>query len=129
MAKSYHEKDVNDWNVNDFMKYFGDRHYELFEVEYLPNGSWSTERGIVANAVGTTKKKGKYDKEVFKRFLDVCLNTYKPTKQYPGTSIGFSLGYRKNILQQVMAESKEESKIEREQSAEVSSDISDWFLS
>lgn len=127
--RKYKTKPIEKWNVNDFMQYFGDQHLERFEVEYMPMGSWAAERGLIGNTIGTQKKKGNVDKAVFKRFLDICLDEYKPTRQYPGTSIGFLLTYRKNVIQQVMVEVQTEEKVEVEQVAEVSTDISDWFLS
>lgn len=127
--RKYKSKEIDKWNVNDFMQYFGDQHLERFEVEYMPMGSWAVERGLIGNTIGTQKKKGNVDKAVFKRFLDICLDEYKPTRKYPGTSIGFLLTYRKNVIQQVIVEMKTEDKVEVEQMAEVSTDISDWFLS
>lgn len=127
--RKYETKPIDKWNVNDFMQYFGDQHLDRFEVEYMPMGSWSVERGLIGNTIGTQKKKGNVDKAVFKRFLDICLDEYKPTRQYPGTSIGFLITYRKNVIQQVIVEMKTEDKVEVEQMAEVSTDISDWFLS
>lgn len=127
--RKYKTKDISKWNVNDFMQYFGDNHLERFGVEYMPMGSWAAERGLIGNTIGTQKRAGKIDKAVFKRFLDICLDEYKPTRQYPGTSIGFLITYRKNVLQRVMVEQNEEEKVEVEQKAEVSSDISDWFMS
>lgn len=127
--RKYKTKEIDKWNVNDFMQYFGDQHLDRFEVEYMPMGSWAVERGLIGNTIGTQKKKGNVDKAVFKRFLDICLDEYKPTRQYPGTSIGFLLTYRKNVIQQVIVEMKTEDKVEVEQMAEVSTDISDWFLS
>lgn len=127
--RKYKTKEIDKWNVNDFMQYFGDQHLERFEVEYMPMGSWSVERGLIGNTIGTQKKVGKIDKAVFKRFLDICLDEYKPTRQYPGTSIGFLITYRKNVIQRVIVEMKTEDKVEVEQMAEVSTDISDWFMS
>lgn len=126
---TYNDKEIDEWNVNDFMKYFGDRHQDKFGIEYLPMGTWASERGIVGNAIGTKKKRGQYDKRLFKRFLDACIDEYKPSKQYHGTSIGFSVAYRKNTLQRIMVEQQQEVKVESEQQAEVSSDITDWFSS
>jgi|SRR5690625_1889773 len=127
--RKYKTKEIDKWNVNDFMQYFGDKHLERFEVEYMPMGSWAVERGLIGNTIGTQKKVGKVDKSVFKRFLDICLDEYRPTREYPGTSIGFLLTYRKNVLQQATVAIKAEQNVEREQETEVSTDISDWFLS
>ena len=127
--RKYETKPIEKWNVNDFMQYFGDQHLERFEVEYMPMGSWAAERGLIGNTIGTQKKAGKVDKAVFKRFLDICLDEYKPTRQYPGTSIGFLITYRKNVLQRAEIELRSEERIEAEQMAEVSTDISDWFMS
>lgn len=127
--RKYETKPIEKWNVNDFMQYFGDQHLERFEVEYMPMGSWAAERGLIGNTIGTQKKAGKVDKAVFKRFLDICLDEYKPTRQYPGTSIGFLITYRKNVLQRAEIELRSEERVEAEQMAEVSTDISDWFMS
>ena len=127
--RKYETKPIEKWNVNDFMQYFGDQHLKRFEVEYMPMGSWAAERGLIGNTIGTQKKAGKVDKAVFKRFLDICLDEYKPTRQYPGTSIGFLITYRKNVLQRAEIELRSEERVEAEQMAEVSTDISDWFMS
>jgi hypothetical protein len=126
---SYESKPIEKWNVNDFLKYFGDKHEERFGIEYLPMGSWAAERGQVANMIGTAKKPGKYKKSVFKRFLDECLAEYKPSRDYPGVSIGWLITYRKQLLQRIVADESRRKVDEEKQSKPIDPGISEWFLS
>ena len=126
-VKSWRDKPVEKWNTNDFMKWFGELHMERLGVEYMPMGTWAAERGHVARAIGTSKKAGLYDKVTVKRFLERCINDYKPSRKFPGTNIGFCLSYRKNELQQVLVEVAEENKMEAEQAVEVDDSLADWF--
>lgn len=130
MTKSYEDKPVSKWNVNDFLRYMDDLHQELFGVEYAPFGSWAAERGQVGNAIGTQRKEGKYSKEVVKRFIDQCFKTYQPTDKYPGINFGFCMTYRKQDLQRIILaveKERKENEIQANQSEEVSSDIIEWF--
>lgn len=130
MAVYYEDKSVEDWNVNHFIAYADDLHQELFGVPYEPMRSWSAERGIISQAIGTKTKPGKYDKEVFKRFIEYTFKNYKPTQQYPGTSIMFMYTYRKSDLQRITLEVEQERKeneLQSKQSEGLSRDILDWF--
>ena len=130
MTKTYHDKDVQDWNVNDFIRYMDDLHQELFGLEYLPHGSWSAERGRIGRDIGTQRKAGKYDKEVIKRFIDHCFKTYQPSVKYPGTNYGFCATYRRQDLQRIILaveQERKENEIQTKQEDGISDEVIDWF--
>lgn len=103
-AKKYDEIDVSAWNVKHFTDYLVAEHARIFGIDYKPMGGWNVERGMIGNIVGTTRKTGTHDKALIKRFIDECLAEYKPTREYPGTSFGFSWTYRGQVLQRLQAE-------------------------
>lgn len=104
MAKHYSEKEVAQWNVRDMSQYLGDEHKRRFGVDYQPFGTWAAERGQLGNWIGTAKKRGKYGAEFTKRFIDVCLAEYRPTRDYPGINFGFMVAYMKRNIQTVQLE-------------------------
>lgn len=131
MAKHYSEKPIEKWNVNDFVAYMDDLHQELFGIPYAPMRSWSAERGLLGNAIGTTKKAGKHDKEVIKRFIDETFRNYTPTQQYPGTSFMFMYTYRQQDLQRITKDVQQR-KLDEKKAEEITQDqssISDWLNS
>lgn len=103
-AKTYHDKPVAKWNVRDMLQYLGDEHKRRFGVDYQPFGTWAAERGQLGNWIGTAKKRGKYGAEFTKRFIDVCLAEYRPTRDYPGINFGFMVAYMKRNIQTVQLE-------------------------
>lgn len=129
MALNYYEKPIAKWNVKNLIDYMSDKHRERFGVDYAPFGSWAAERGRISQAFGTTKKPGKYDKELIVRFVDHCMETYKPSAQYPGINFGFMLTYRLGDLQTLEKAYNEEKRLLAETSAEqnVDEDVAAWF--
>lgn len=98
---TYVDKDIEDWNVNDFLAYMSDEHKQRFNCDYQPFGSWAQERGLLSNLVGTKTKQGKYAKELLKGFIDYCFKTYVPTSEYKGISFGFMWTYKKSLFQTI----------------------------
>ena len=94
-------KPLEKWTVRDFHNYMIAEHERLFGVEYLPQGTWKAEQGLLGRIVGTKTKPGTHDKALIKAFIDKCMNTYKPSDQYPGINFGFMWAYRRNYLQQL----------------------------
>lgn len=128
MAKHYADKPIDQWNTNDLMAYISDQHKERFGVDYVPFGGWNAERGHIARWFGTTKKAGKYDKELVKEFVDHCLATYKPSAKYPGINFGFMATYMTNEFQIVQRAYNRRMKDE-EEADEPIEDLSEWFNS
>lgn len=127
MAKHYSEKAVADWNTNDFIAYLADEHKRRFNVDYLPAGTWATERGMLGNWIGTRKKAGKYGAEFTKRFVDLCLAEYKPNpaRGYYGVSFGFMAGHMKRHIQTVQLEMmREDAAVKQNDSEE---ELNDWW--
>lgn len=110
--KEYWKFDVEEWNVLSFTEYLIDRHELTFGIPYVPFHGWGAERGMIADWIGTSKKKGKYSKKIVKDFIDQCFATYTPTEKYPGTSFGFCYTYRQVELQKVIAEEKKAKELE-----------------
>lgn len=132
MAKDYTDKDVHDWNVNDFIAYMDDKHQEYHGLPMAPMRSWSAERGLVGTVVGTKTKAGKHDKEVVRRFIDYTFGNYKPSRQYPTTSFMFMYTYRQQDLIRIMAEyqqEKKEAEAQAKQSEGIDDEILNWFSS
>lgn len=98
------EKPIEKWTVRDFHNYLMNEHSRILGVQYVPFRSWRVEQGLLGGIIGTTGKNGKtgtHGKATIKDFIDNCLATYKPTKDYPGISFGFMWTYKKNYLQQL----------------------------
>ena len=130
MAKDYTDKHVQDWNVNDFIAYADAKHQEYHGLPMAPMRSWAAERGLVGTIVGTKSKRGKHDKEVVRRFIEYTFRNYRPTKQYPTTSVMFLYTYRQQDLVRIEAEYKQEKKdaeAQAKQSEGIDNEILEWF--
>jgi|SRR5690625_3611059 len=127
-AKDWRNRDIDDWNVTSFTEYLRDKHRELFGIEYAPMRSWRMEQGQIGRLIGTRTKAGTHSKAVIKRFIDEAFETYKPTREYPGTNFGFIYAYRRNILQRLEAEERAESRREEARAEAPSLDeLSEWL--
>lgn len=127
-AKDWRNRNIEDWNVTTFTHYLQDKHRELFGIEYAPMRSWRMEQGQIGSLIGTARKKGTHSKAVVKRFIDEAFETYKPTREYPGTNFGFIYAYRRNILQRLEAEEMAESKREQARAEAPSlDDLAEWL--
>ena len=125
MAKKYSEKEVADWSVNDMLSYLSDQHLARFNVDYQPFGTWASERGQLGNWIGTKRKSGKYGAEFTKRFIDVCLAEYRPTRDYPGINFGFMVAYMKRNIQTVQLEMMRAEAEETQNDSE--EELNDWW--
>jgi len=139
-SDDWKSRNINEWNVRTFHSYMQDKHEEMFGCQYVPFGGWQAEQGMLGRLIGTQRKKGTHDKAMIKRFIDEAFKTYKPTKQYPGTSFGFIYSYRRNILQALEAEEARNNKKEemrkkseqwaeevKEKQEEQFKDLAEWF--
>jgi hypothetical protein len=120
--KSYADKEVAQWSVNDMLAYLSDHHLARFNVDYQPFGTWASERGQLGNWIGTKRKAGKYGAEFTKRFIDLCLAEYRPTRDYPGISWGFMTGFMKRHIQTVQLEMMRAEAAKQSQAEEVDED-------
>lgn len=111
-AKDWRNRDIEDWTVLTFTEYLKDKHEQLFGIPYVPfGGTWGKEQGDLGSLIGTKSrtnpKPRKVSNEVVKRFIDMTFESYKPSRQYPGTSFGFMWSYRKYEWQQILASENE----------------------
>lgn len=120
-AIKYTDKPVSGWTVNDMLAYIADKHLELYGVEYVPYRSWSVERGLLGNLIGTRTKPRRYEPEVVKRFVDECFANHRVSAQYPGVSFGWFWTYKKAVWQRVLAEEQR-----RKAVAKAASDNDKW---
>lgn len=127
MALNYDEKPVDKWNVKNFIDYMAAEHKRLFGCDYAPHGSWAQERGLIGTVFGTTKKEGKYDKALVKRFIDVAFSEYRPSAQYPGTNFGFMWTYRQAEFIRIKKEYDEEKRAVKIAEAPIDESVVDWF--
>src|SRR5690625_3089087 len=128
-ANDWRARNIEDWNTTTFTEYLRDKHRELFGCEYVPfGGRWATEQGMIGRLIGTRTKEGTHSKATVKRFIDEAFESYKPTRDYPGTNFGFIYSYRRNILQRIEAEELAGNKAERSRKETPSLDeLSDWL--
>lgn len=135
-ANDWQAREITDWNVTTFHAYLIDLHAELFGCEYAPMRSWTVEKGLLGTVIGTQRKKGTHDKALVKAFIDETFHSYRPTRDYPGTSFGFMWAYRKNVLQRL--ESEQSRKVDEETrkanidefvtaQKDALKDLTDWF--
>lgn len=123
-AKEWYNRPIDKWLVTSFTEYLRDKHEEVFGIDYMPfGGTWGMEQGILGDLIGTKSrtnpKPRKVPNELVKEFIDEAFETYKPSKNYPGTSLGFTWTYRKEVWQRVqMRHNKEQERIERDKRAE-----------
>jgi hypothetical protein len=122
MVKKYSDKPVAEWNTNDFIAYLSDQHLARFNVDYQPFGTWASERGQLGNWIGTKRKAGKYGAEFTKRFIDLCLAEYRPTRDYPGVNFGFMCAWMKRNIQTVQLEMMRAESATQSQAEEVDED-------
>lgn len=118
---NYTDKPIEKWTVNDMLSYVADKHLELYGIEYVPYRSWSAERGLLGNLIGTRTRPRKYSPAVVKRFVDECFASHRTTPQYPGVSFGWFWTYKKAVWQRVLAEEKR-----KEAAAKAESDDDNW---
>lgn len=107
-AKDWRNRPIETWNTTTFTEYLKDKHRELFGIDYAPmGGRWGVEQGILGTLIGTQSRTNPKPRtasnEAVKRFIDVTFEGYRPTSQYPGTSLGFMWTYRKQDWQRIMA--------------------------
>lgn len=110
-AKEWYNRSVDKWNTLSFTEYLKDKHEEMYGVPYVAFGGWQAEQRIIGDIIGTQSKTNpkprKYDNGVLKEFIDVTFENYRPTKEYPGTSLGFQWKYRQVEWQRILANQNE----------------------
>lgn len=124
----YADKPIENWTVNDMLAYVADKHLALYGIEYVPYRSWSAERGLLGNLIGTRTKPRKYSPAVVKRFVDECFASHRVSPQYPGVSFGWFWTYKKAVWQRVLAEEQRRKAVARAASDNDKWDeLADWL--
>ncbi|MHC8516827.1 hypothetical protein [Sporosarcina sp. ITBMC105] len=107
-AKDWRNRPLETWNVSSFCAYLTDKHVAMFGIPYAPMRGWRTEQGILGVLIGTQSRKEPRPRTAsnaaVKRFIDDTFASYKPTREWPGTSFGFMWTYRKHEWQRILAE-------------------------
>jgi hypothetical protein len=127
-ASDWKARDISDWNVTTFHRYLIEKNTELFGAEYVPFGKgpisqrWRTEQGQLKNAIKT------YGNVVVRAFIDRCLKTHSPSRDFPNTNFGFIYTYKRDEMARAIAEIEREGKRKvAEEGAPSTKDINDWL--
>jgi hypothetical protein len=89
---------IERWNVATFLAYLTDETQRQFGVTYAPGGRgalssrWSMERGML-NA-----KKAQYGNATLRKFIELALESYSPTADYPYVTFTFMISYRDRLF-------------------------------
>jgi hypothetical protein len=100
----YESVPIPEWNVSHFHAWLIAETKSRFNVDYAPFGRgtlasrWLAEKGMLKQACAT------YGNEVMRRFIERCLESYRPTPQYPAINFGFMYSYRRDELQRAQAD-------------------------
>ncbi|GAK03312.1 hypothetical protein JCM19037_1627 [Geomicrobium sp. JCM 19037] len=85
---------IEKWNANTHLQMLVDLTEKRFGVDYQPGGRggkqqrWSMERGMLKQA------QGKYGNVTLRKFIELCLDEYKPSAEYPFVQFTFMYAYR-----------------------------------
>lgn len=128
-SDNWRELPIEDWNVATFKAYLVHLTAEKFGVTYEPRGKgskaqrWARESGMMKNAAET------YGNAELKRFIEICVNNYKPKPEYPHLTFAFAWGFMREKMPVAQAEiAKEKAKEERKQQAEEVTQIDEDFF-
>lgn len=97
-AKDWRNRPIETWNVATFLAFITDQTEERFGITYAPGGRgavstrWSMERGML------NRKKEQYGNAVLRKFIELALDDYRPTTDYPYVTVTFMLTYRDRLF-------------------------------
>jgi hypothetical protein len=97
-TKDHANLPIERWNVATFLQFIVDETQRRFNVTYAPGGRsalasrWSMERGML-NA-----KKAQYGNAVLRKFIELALESYSPTTDYPYVTFTFMISYRDRLF-------------------------------
>lgn len=113
-AKDWRNLEIEKWTIGSFQQYLVDTHQERYGIAY-------TARSYAVEGRWLKQLLAEHGPKVLRRFIDACVEEYKPTREYPGLNFAFMFTYqRTRILPRVLADIKreEEREVKRAQSAE-----------
>lgn len=93
--KNYRELEVAEWNATSFREFAKDLHLARFGVPYVANNI-RVENGMISAAAKA------WGKPVVKKFIEVCINEYTPSANYPGVNFAFMYSYMKGKVPKSM---------------------------
>jgi len=100
----YATRPLDAWNVNHFLAWLSDETKRRFGVDYMPMGRGSISEKFNAERGMLKQAQERYGNAVLKRFIERCLDAYRPTAQYPSISFGFMWSYRRDELPRAQAD-------------------------
>lgn len=83
---------IDKWNVRSFHAYFADMNREYYGVDYAPMRNWKFEQGVIKRALA------EHGAPLLKRCFDVIFREYRPTREFPVLTAGFTIAYRLNAV-------------------------------
>lgn len=132
-TKDWANLPIERWNITTFTKYLEHLTEEKFGVTYEPGSGgsktqrWGREKGMMKDAQNA------YGNAVLRRFIEICVEQYKPKQVWPYASFTFMYSYMSDrfpIAQSEIAE--EERRVERAEERydkyeESLEDFEDWL--
>lgn len=100
-SKDWREIDIESWNGTTFRAYMNELHLSKFGIPYVATNI-RVENGMISNACK------EWGKPVVKRFVEICIENYKPSVRFPGINFGFMYSYMKNYVPRAMDEVRKE---------------------
>lgn len=97
-TKDHANLPIERWNVATFLAFITDETQRRFGITYAPGGRgavssrWSMERGML------NRKKEQYGNAVLRKFIELALDDYRPTTDYPYVTVTFMLTYRDRLF-------------------------------
>lgn len=98
--------ELAEWNSTTIRSYINHLNEKKVGVPAITNNV-RTENAVIAKMIKD------YGIETIKAFVEECVNTHKPTEQYPTVNFMFMSGFMKaNILPRVMKQKVQTSKLD-----------------
>jgi len=121
--KDWRNLPYSEWRTNTVHAMFIDLNRERFGVQtYIPMCNWAFEQGVIK------RKLTELGAEVIREVIDEAFREYKPSREYPQLTAGFTFSYvASRLLPRILAERQR--KEQRARDAERDTELTDDALS
>lgn len=108
---------LDKWNTTTFTAMLSELTREKYGVEYAPGSGgsktarWSREKGMLKNA------QGRYGNAVLRKFIELCLEEYRPKPDYPYVPFSFMVAYQDRNFAKAQAEVAKENRVKEAESS------------
>jgi hypothetical protein len=103
-AYLWREREIKDWNTDTLLAYLKELHKENIGIDYVfGTGGVLREKGMI-----NTFRKA-HGNEVTKLFIETCIQSYTPKKDYPNLTFWFMKTYMEgSVLPKLLMRIKED---------------------